>query len=129
MEFMKQGDVFSYAAAEERLFEKLASETGYSRQTTFYSDLSIAEWYGKKSVKETYDAICKSWINDYVYFTEFVICLNYKAWEHSDRCNNVELSELYSELYYNAEDLFFEHYKGDDPKNVEARKYFYETTD
>jgi len=120
MEYMEHRDVFSYAAAEERLFEEIVSETGYNRKTSFYSDLSIAEWYGKKSVKETYDTVCEHWIDDYIYFTEFVMCLNYKAWEHSYR-GNIKLSELYSELYYNAEDLFYEHYKGDDPKSVEAR--------
>lgn len=121
-------NVFNYAASEEKHFEELVSMAGYNRLTTFYSDLSVAEWYDKKSVKETYKNVCKNWIDDYRYFTEFVVCLNYKAWEHADR-GNTELSEFYSELYYNARDLFYDYYKGDDPKSVEARDYFFRITD
>lgn len=125
---MEQKDVFSYAASEERMFGELVSETGYNRQTSFFSDLSIAEWYGAESIRETYGRVCEGWLCDYVYFTEFVMCLNYKAWEHSDR-GNVELSELYSELYYAAVDLFYDYYKGDDPKSIAAREHFFKTTD
>ena len=31
-----------YGACEERVFERMASECGYTRKTTFFSDLSIA---------------------------------------------------------------------------------------
>lgn len=117
-----------YAASEDLLFEAQLAETGYKKLTTFYIDLSVAEFFGDDPVMETYDKICKDWIGDYKYFTEFVMCLNYKAWEHNDR-HNYKLSSLYSELYYEARDLFYDHYNGDDPKSEEARDYFFETTD
>lgn len=121
-------NVFEYAAREEGLFEANIGRTGYKRLTTFYSDLSIAEWYSPESVKETYETVCGEWIDDYKYFTEFVMCLNWKSWEHADRGNN-ELSSLYSDLYYRARDLFYEHYEGDDPEKKKAVNYFFETTD
>jgi len=121
-------NVFEYAAKEERLFEVNVEQTGYKRLTTFYSDLSIAEWYNPDSIKKTYETVCKEWINDYKYFTEFVMCLNLKAWEHDARGNN-NLSSLYSDLYYQAMDLFYDHYKGNDKTDKEARDYFFNTTD
>ena len=121
-------NVFEYAAKEERLFEANVEQTGYKRITTFYSDLSIAEWYDEKSVEDTYRNICKVWINDYKYFTEFVMCLNIKSWEHDAR-GNAMLSRLYSDLYYHARDLFYTIYNGNDKKDKEARDYFFNTTD
>ena len=73
-------NVFEYASNEERLFGANLERTGYKRLTIFYSDLSIAEWYGKDSIKETYETVRKEWIDDYKYFTEFVMCLNWKSW-------------------------------------------------
>lgn len=120
-------NVFEYAAHEESFFEVNLKQFGYKRITTFYSDLSIAEWYGSKSIKETYEMVCKEWIGDYKYFTEFIMCLNYKSWEHYDNKKS-ELSSLYSDLYYKAIDLFYEHYDGDDPECEEARDYFFKIT-
>ena len=46
-------NVFHYAAAEEKcVFERQADECGYERKATFFSDLSIAEWYGADSVRD-----------------------------------------------------------------------------
>lgn len=41
-------NIFEYAYQNEVMFEKQCAEIGYKRQTTFYSDLSIAEAYGIK---------------------------------------------------------------------------------
>lgn len=123
-----KSNVFEYASNEERLFEVNLERTGYKRLTTFYSDLSIAEWYGKDSIKETYETVRKEWIDDYKYFTEFVMCLNWKSWEHFHRGND-EMSRLYSDLYYQARNLFYEHYEGDDSEKKKAVNYFFETTD
>lgn len=103
-------NVFEYAAKEEKIFE--ANFQG-KRQTTFFSDLSIAEFVsGAKGVKSTYNDIVNSWLSDVEYFTEFVVCLNMKCWEHYER--NEGLSALYSDLFYKANDLAYSTYKGED---------------
>ena len=81
-------NVFMYGACEERVFERQASECGYERKTTFFSDLSLAEWLGAASVRDTYNNVVKSWFNDKVYFTEFVMSLNWKIWEQHARGND-----------------------------------------
>jgi len=116
--------VFHYAAYEEKCFEATASNlSGYERKTTFYSDLSIAEWCGgAKAVKETFNRVCKEWKKDKMYFTEFVLCLNWKSWEWHDRGND-ELCKLYSELYYKADEIATSTLTDDD------LSYYYQTTD
>jgi hypothetical protein len=116
-------NVFHYAAAEERcVFERQAAECGYERKTTFFSDLSIAEWYGADSVRDTYKNVMGSWVKNVVYFTEFVMCLNWLGWLWYER-NFEELSKVYFELYEKALNLAYEHYSGDD------LSYFIKTLD
>ena len=116
-------NVFQYAAAEEKcVFERQAAEFGYERKTTFFSDLSIAEWYGTDSVRDTYKNVIGSWVKDVVYFTEFVMCLNWLGWLWYER-NFEELSKLYFELYEEALNLAYEKYSGDD------LSYFIKTLD
>ena len=122
---MEQMNVFQYANVCEKMFEhNLGCLTSYERKTTFYADLSIAEWYGTESVKETYDRVMKEWIGDVEYITEFVLCLNWKCWEHYNN-NNQNLSEFYRDLYRKADEYFLEHYKND----RKAIDYYYEVTD
>lgn len=116
-------NVFHYAAAEERcVFERQAAEFGYERKTTFFSDLSIAEWYGADSVRNTYKNVMCSWVKDVVCFTEFVMCLNWKIWEWNAR-DNEELAKVYDELWRKADELACNTYKGEDAD------YYYRTTD
>lgn len=116
-------NVFHYAAAEECcVFERQAAECGYERKTSFFSDLSIAEWYGALSVRDTYKNVVRSWLKNVVYFTEFVMCLNWKIWEQSARGND-ELARVYDELWRKADELACNTYKGKD------LEYFYSTTD
>lgn len=122
---MKNQNVFEYAATCERKFEMALSDCGnYKRKTTFYSDLSIAEWYGAKDVIDTYRRVMKEWLDNIEYITEFVLCLNWKCWEHHGK-NNMTMSQMYSELYYKSVDKALEHYKGD----RKALDYYYEVTD
>lgn len=116
--------IFEYAAYEEQLFERMASETGYQRITTFYSDLSIAEVYGASAIKDTYKNVCENWINDYKFFTEFVMCLNWKSWE-MDKRKNLQLTQLYVDLYRKADELFYQHYANDEV----AKTYYFDVTD
>ena len=133
-------DVFSYANwCEMNWRNNLANMSGYEPITTFFSDLSIAEFVsGAEGVKDTYKRIVKEWLRDYKFFTEFVICLNHKAWEMSARAEQgndcrfkydecVTLCRLYSDLYYDATDIFYKKYDSDE--HEKEREYFFEVTD
>ena len=130
------GNVFHYAAAIEATFERhFADLSGYECITTFASDLAIAECYGDNAILDTFDRVCDEWLPDYKFFTEFVLTLNWLSWFWHDH-NEPDLSRLYADLYYEAEDKFFDHYRvaeGDSPevkleKNA-ATDYFFNTTD
>ena len=115
-------DALYYGAIEEAIIERIFAETGYERKTTFFSDLSIAEWYGVENVEDTVKRIYKEWFNDVEYFTEFIMCVNHKSWEHYDR-KNTELSIYYSELYHELVDEIYNNWdKG-------ALDYFCKITD
>lgn len=124
MEFIKKfKDVFAYAAYEEANWKKnLEGMTDYQPFTTFYSDLSIGEWYGMKGIKDTFKNVVKQWGKNYKYFTEFVLCLNHKSWEMYSR-NNEEWCELYTNLYYKATEIAEKNFKGDE------LSYFYNIMD
>ena len=46
-------NVLTYAAQCESWWRNFVSEIGYTPQTTFFSDLSIAECWGVKGIKDT----------------------------------------------------------------------------
>lgn len=114
-------NVFEYAYRNEVLFENQCNEIGYKRQTTFYSDLSIAEFHGINAVKETYKRVVNSWLTNVVYFTEFVMCLNWKISQHYQK--NPALARAYNDLWEKADNIAHNMYHGDD------LKYYISTTD
>lgn len=116
-------NVFTYAAGCDRYFEERMNELGKQKKTTFFSDLGIAEWYGEGSVKETYENVVSSWLDNYEFFTEFVLALNWKSWYWYTRDD--KLSQLYARLCNKATDAFYAHYK----ENKKACDHFYEMTD
>ena len=95
--------------------------TGYKPISTFYEDLSIADVFGADAIKDTFDRVVQSWLNDYRMFTEFVMALNWKCWRWYNQ--NDALSELYADLYYKAHDLACENF------NEDELIYFYRTLD
>lgn len=115
-------NALQYGACEEQIIENIFAEVGYTRKSTFFSDLSIAEWYGVKEVEDTIRRVVKNWFEDTEMFTEFVMCINHKSWEHYQR-QNAELAQLYSEKFYELKDLVYEKW------DREALDYFYKTTD
>ena len=127
-------NIFQYAASEEKMWENKLAELGsYKRQTTFYADLSIAEMYGIKSIKDTYKNVVEQWSNNVKYFTEFVLCLNHKSWEWYERANRAETDkdkstcndfvQLYAELYEKAKDLAY------DTFDKKGQQYLWEVLD
>lgn len=118
-------NVFQYSAIEQAKFNNVMAECGYEAFTTFFGDLSIAEFVeGASGVKDTYNNVIKSWGSDIKYITEFVMALNHKCWEHH-AAGKAELSKVYADLYYKADDFVVDKFKDDE----EALSYYYRVTD
>lgn len=94
--------------------------TGYKPQTTFYTDFSLAELFGTKGIRETFDLAFKEWKNNTVYITEFTMALNWKCWEHE---HHADFGPLYLELFEKMDDWCRENLTGED------LTYYYQTTD
>ena len=98
------------------------NEFGYTCITTFWDDFSIADRFGISAVKDTFKRAFKEWKTNYKYLTELVIVLNDKCWYYYNH-NQMELSKVYSELYYQARDYALDNLKG------EEYQYYYQCTD
>lgn len=95
--------------------------TGYKPISTFYTDFSIADKFGIKAIKDTYNRCVKYWSDDYKYLTELVMVMSWKSFEHQ---NNSKLCMLYSELYYELDSLAYIKLKD----NEEQWSYYLRTT-
>lgn len=95
-------------------------ETEFS--TTFWSDFSIADAFGIDAIKDTYRRAFKEWKDEYKYLTDLVIVLNHKCWFWYDK-GNEEYSQLYSDLFYEAQNYAYDNLKG------EEFDYFWRMTD
>lgn len=114
-----------YAVREQEAFMDGLSRVGdYKPMTTFFKDLSVAEFFGKQAISSAFDSMCDKYLKDYKYYTELVLCLNWKAWEWDAR-GDVEYSDLYSELYYMADERFCANYEHDET----ALDYYFQVTD
>lgn len=101
--------------------EFMKSSFGVESCTTFWEDFGIADRFGIKAVKDTYER-SKCWISDCKMWTELCIVLNKRCWQYYDNGNN-QLAQVYSELYYKARDLALDTYKG------KEFDYFWRMTD
>ena len=99
----------------------MAAEIGYKPKTTFWQDFSIADLYGVEAVQDTFNRAFSEWKTDHIYLTELVLVLNHKAWQHSEK--RPELAELYSDLYYKADQYALDNLKGPE------KNYYITTTD
>lgn len=95
---------------------------GYEFKTTFWMDFSIADAFGIKAIKDTYNNAFKYWKTDYVYLTELALVTNWKCWQHYEK-GNTDVSKLYSDYYYKTRDYALRHLKDDE------LRYYLETTD
>lgn len=96
-------------------------DNGYEMQTTFWSDFSIADRFGKSAVLDTYKRAFKEWKKDIVYVTELAMVLNWKIYEHYGKNN--ELAELYDKLWRELDEwIIYNHSKA----NVD---YYLKVTD
>lgn len=105
-------NVFEYASKCEANFEYFLNSVGKERKTSFYADLSIAEWCGVETVCDTYKRVMDSCGDDLEYMCEWVIALNQKIWQHYE--SNPELGKLYDELWRKADEYCMNKFEGDD---------------
>lgn len=94
----------------------------YEFKTTFWMDFTIADKFGIEAVKDTFKRAFSEWKTDYVYLTELTLVMNWKCWQHYEK-NNIEISKLYSEYYYQLREYGLDNLKG---KELE---YFIKTLD
>lgn len=114
-------NVLNYAARCEAWWKKFVSDMGYEPQTTFFSDLSIAECWGAKGIKDTYKNVMRSWGKNIKYITEFCLCLNHKIWQLYE--SKPEIAKVYDELWRECSTHIQDNFKGED------LEYFYRVTD
>ena len=120
------GNVLRYSAS---IGEMCRSMYPGNLEYTFCSDFATADWFGEKSVRDTYSRVKKNWGNDYKTATEIVVALNLLAWVYDGLSSEYEgcvsRSMMYSQMYHEAVDWFHEKYKDD----REALEWFFEMTD
>lgn len=119
-------NVFQYSAVNQARFNETMREFGHESKTTFFGDLSIAEWCQlylgeRNAIQETFDNVKASWLGNVEYFTEFVVALNHKIWQWYEQ--NDELARLYDKLWREASELAETTFKGKD------LEYYYAETD
>lgn len=123
-------NVSSYASGVQQWCNNAYAESGLDLKYTFAQDFAIADWFGVKNVRETYARVKKEWLDDYRAFTEVAIALNLLAWANNQLKRQGidgrdEFIMLYSEMYHEATDDFYERYREDE----NAKDYFFEMTD
>ena len=94
----------------------------YEFKTTFWMDFTIADKFGIEAVKDTFKRAFSEWKTDYIYLTELTLVINWKCWQHYEK-NNIEISKLYSEYYYQLREY------GLDNLNGKELEYFIKTLD
>lgn len=83
----------------------------YKFNTTFMSDFNIANAFGLGAIQDTYDRAFNEWKNNVEYMKEFVLALNWHCWRTYHN-KQIEMSKLYSDLYYKAHDYCLDNFKG-----------------
>jgi hypothetical protein len=102
-------------------FQELMAENGYECKTTFWSDFSIADRFGIKAVKDTFNRAFEEWKNNVTYVTELTLVLNHKIWQHYEK--NEPLAQVYNELWKKCDGWCCDNLKGDDAA------YYFQVTD
>ena len=85
--------------------------SNYQFQTTFWSDFSIADVFGKQAIKDTFNRAFKEWKDNHVYLTELAIVTNWKCWDFY-HAGKHDISQMYADYYYKCREYALDHYKG-----------------
>ena len=119
---VQRANIFTRAQSAQNAFNRVMRENGYEPFTTFYSDLTIAEPFGASAIRDTHRNVTRSWGNDVKYYTEYVMSLNHKIWEHYNNGNEA-MARVYDDLWRKAASHAEKTFKGED------LKYYYRVTD
>lgn len=92
------------------------------RETTFWSDFTIADKFWTSAVKDTFQRAFDEWKSNYKYLTELVMVLNWKLREHYDKWDKA-LAKVYESLWMQADEYAVDNLKDDE------LSYFLNTTD
>ena len=123
-----QNGIFAKAARAQAAFNNFMREVGKEAKTTFMSDLEIANGFGAKAVKDTYNRVMKEWMSNVEMITEFIMSLNHQSW-YCSALGREELKTLYINLFYKGQEAFYNHYNTDSEEHQKARQYYFEMTD
>lgn len=104
-----------YGAQSQYCQELRLADNGHKREFTFMNDLSIAEWYGVVAVVDTVSRIMRENKNNERAMAEFVLSVNWKAWEMNARHKRT-WAIFYSQLYYVVRDLVYDYYENNEEK-------------
>lgn len=84
----------------------------YEFKTTFWKDFSIAERFGIKAIRDTFNRAFEAWKTNVEYVTELVIVLNWKIW--SLYKTDEQVARVYDELWKKADGWCCDNLTGDD---------------
>lgn len=79
----------------------------------FMMDFCIADAFGEKAVKDTYNRAFANWKDNVDYFASLVLTLNHLLWYHYDK-GNVQRAMVYDALWKKAHSYASNHFKGKD---------------
>ena len=85
----------------------------YDFKTTFWSDFSIADKFGKRAILDTYNRAFEEWKSDYIYLTELVLVLNWKIWQHYEEGRH-EIAQIYNTLWEKTQSYAYRTLKGEE---------------
>lgn len=100
---------------------KVLKLPGETITTTFWNDFTIADAFGEKAIRDTFERAFGSWKHDYRYLTNLVLTLNYKSWDFAEV--DEDIAEVYVELYEKARSYAEENLKG------KEFQYYFDITD
>lgn len=72
--------------------------------STFWDDFTIADMYGVKAIKDTFNTAFMCYKDNAEMFVELVGVLNHKIWQHHQK--NEKLSEEYNRLWLKADEYW-----------------------
>ena len=100
------------AVFDREAFEEMVNMTGYESKTTFWDDFCIAERFGHKAIKDTFNRAFDEWKSNIEYITELVMILNWRMWRLADF--DEDTAKLYEDLWKIADGWCMDNLKGDD---------------
>lgn len=112
-DYRKMNPLRAGALAELNFEAFMAENKGdYKRCSTFAADFAIADSFGAKAVKETFERSFGEWKHDPKMMAEMSIVLNHGIWRYHEV--DPILAGVYDECWRKADDHCVSSYKGDD---------------